>query len=88
MSKNCPKIIDAAKELPNFYVCLSGPTQWGIQALYNTLGPEKLMFGSDSGIGNAAITTAYLRRIDRLKAPQEHKDMILGLNAKRFLFGD
>ena len=83
-----PDLIDAAKELPNLYICLSGPTQQGIQAFYDELGPEKLMFGSDGGIGSAAVTTAYLRRIERLEAPQEHKDMILGLNAKRFLFGD
>ena len=66
-------------------MCLSGPTQWGIQRLYDELGPEKLMFGSDAGCGPAAIATAYLRRIERLLAPAEHKDMILGLNAKRFL---
>lgn len=83
-----PDFIDAAKELPNLYICLSGPTQWGIQKLYDALGPEKLMFGSDGGCGPASITTAYLRRIALLKAPEEHKSMILGGNAMRFLFGD
>ena len=80
-----PDLIDAARELPNLYICLSGPTQWGIQKLYDALGPEKLMFGSDGGCGPAAITTAYLRRIERLKAPAAHKDMILGQNAMRFI---
>jgi len=83
-----PDHIDAARELPNLYICLSGPTQWGIQTLYDRLGPEKLMFGTDGGIGHPAVTTAYLRRIDRLKAPLDHKEMILGLNAKRFLLGE
>jgi len=83
-----PDLIDAAKELPNLYVCLSGPTQWGIQRLYDELGPEKLMFGSDAGCGPPAIATAYLRRIERLQAPASHKDMILGLNARRFILGD
>jgi predicted TIM-barrel fold metal-dependent hydrolase len=49
------------------------------------LGPEKLLFGSDGGIGHGAITTAYLRRIERLKAPPKHKEMILGENALRFI---
>jgi predicted TIM-barrel fold metal-dependent hydrolase len=80
-----PDLIDAARELPNLYICLSGPTQWAIQKLYDALGPEKLMFGSDGGCGPAAITTAYLRRIERLKAPAAHKDMILGENALRFI---
>jgi predicted ATPase len=55
------------------------------QTLYDELGPEKLLFGSDGGLGHRAITTAYLRRIDRLKAPQEHKAMILGGNALKFI---
>jgi predicted TIM-barrel fold metal-dependent hydrolase len=83
-----PDLIDAAKELPNLFVCLSGPTQWAIQTFYDELGPEKLLFGSDAGCGPPAIATAYLRRIDRLRAPARHKEMILGLNARRFILGD
>jgi predicted TIM-barrel fold metal-dependent hydrolase len=82
-----PDFLDAVRELPNLYLCLSGPTQWGIQKLYDVLGPAKLMFGSDGGCGPAAITTAYLRRIGRLRAREEHKAMILGRNAMEFLFG-
>ena len=83
-----PEHIDGVRELPNLYICLSGPTQWGIQKLYDELGPERLMFGSDGGIGTPAITAAYLRRIERLKAPEEDKQKILGINAMRFLFGE
>ena len=83
-----PDYLAAVKELPNLYICLSGPTQWGIQKLYDELGPDKLMFGSDGGIGSPAITTAYLRRIERLKASEEDKRLILGINAMRFLFGE
>lgn len=80
-----PDLIDGARELPHLYICLSGPTQWGLQALYDALGPEKLLFGSDGGIGHPAVTTAYLRRIARLRAPAAHKAMILGENARRFI---
>jgi len=80
-----PDYIKAVKELPNLWICLSGPTQWGIQTLYDELGPERLLFGSDGGIGHASITTAYLRRIEGMNAPEEHKKMILGLNAARLL---
>jgi uncharacterized protein len=83
-----PDFIPAAAELPNLWLCLSGPTQWGIQRLYDGLGPDKLLFGSDAGLGPTSITSAYLRRIDRLDAPPDHKTMILGANALRFLFGD
>ena len=80
-----PDFIDAVKELPNLWICLSGPTQWGIQTLYNELGPDRLLFGSDGGIGHRSVITAYLRRIDRLDAPQEHKQMILGGNALKLI---
>ena len=80
-----PDLIPAARELPNLWICLSGPTQWGIQKTYDEVGPEKLFFGSDGGLGHPAIIKAYLRRIERLNAPPEHKKMILGENAARFL---
>jgi len=79
------EFIQSAKELPNLYICLSGPPQWGMQQLYNELGPEKLLFGSDGGTGHPAGITAYLRRIRKMDVPEEHKKMILGTNALRFL---
>ena len=80
-----PDLIPAVRELPNLWVCLSGPTQWGIQRLYDELGPSKLMFGSDGGLGHPAVIRAYLRRIARLRAPEEDKAMILGGAALRFI---
>lgn len=77
--------VETAADIPNLWLCLSGPTQWGIQALYDRLGPERLMFGSDGGLGTPAITKAYMSRIRSLRAPEEHKAMILGGNAQRFL---
>ena len=46
-----------------------------------------MLFGSDGGLGHRAITTAYLRRIERLKAPKKHKEMILSGNALNFIKG-
>jgi len=80
--------VRAAKDVPNLWICLSGPTQWGIQKLYDALGPERLLWGSDGGLGTAAAIKCYLRRIERLKAPAGDKEMILGENAMRFLFGE
>lgn len=85
LREHWPDFIPAVQDLPNLWLCLSGPPQWGIQALYDALGPERLLFGSDGGLGHAAIITAYLRRIRRLRAPEEHKAMILGGNAQRFM---
>ena len=88
LREHWPDLIPAVRELPNLWVCLSGPTQWGIQTLYDELGPEKLMFGSDGGLGHPAVIKAYIRRVERLQAPDEHKKMIWGENAMRFLFGE
>ena len=80
-----PEYVEYAGTVKNLFICTSGPTQWGIQTLYDRLGPERLIFGSDAGCGPPAIITAYLRRIDRLQAPIAHKEMILGLNAQQLL---
>lgn len=70
---------------PNLWYCLSGPTQLGTQALYEALGPEKLFFGSDAGLGTPVSTYAYIKRIENLNAPEEHKRMIFSENAVAFL---
>ena len=78
-------VIGPARELPNYWLCLSGPTQQGIQGLYDALGPDKLLFGSDGGMGRPAVTANYLRRIRALRAPAPDIAAILGDNALRFL---
>jgi predicted TIM-barrel fold metal-dependent hydrolase len=78
-------IVEPARQLDNYWICLSGPTQQGIQTLYDQLGPDKLLFGSDGGSMHPGVTANYLRRIRALKAPQADIDRILGLNAARFL---
>ncbi|HUV08384.1 MAG TPA: amidohydrolase family protein [Spirochaetia bacterium] len=80
-----PEFIPAARSLQNLWICLMGPTQWGMQQLYDHLGAEKLMFGSDGGLGHPAIIRTYLKRIERLRAPESDKRLILGENAWRFL---
>ena len=77
-----------AEKNANVYLetCYSNP--YAIKQAVERVGAEKVMFGSDAGCGPAAIATAYLRRIERLRAPARHKDMILGLNARRFILGE
>ncbi len=57
-----PDVIAAAKELPNYYVVLNGPVQQGMQQIYDEVGPDKLMFGSDGGSFHPVMVTWYLRR--------------------------
>jgi uncharacterized protein len=78
-------VIAAAKELTNYWICLSGPTQQGIQTIYDELGADKLLFGSDGGTGHPAVVANYLRRVRALRAPAADIEKILGLNALAFL---
>jgi hypothetical protein len=78
-------VIEPARELDNYWICLSGPTQQGIQTIYDELGPDKLMFGSDGGSMHPAVVANYLRRVRALDAPAKDVDRILGVNALRFL---
>jgi len=77
-------VIEPARELDNYWVCVSGPTQQGIQTLYDEPAADKLLFGS-GGSRSAAWTGNYLRRIRALRAPAEDMEKILRLNALRFL---
>jgi predicted TIM-barrel fold metal-dependent hydrolase len=77
--------ITAAKELPNYFIVLNGPVQQGMQAIYDAVGPGKLMFGSDGGSFHPAVVTWYLRRAKAMRLPPEHLEQILGLNALRLV---
>jgi len=85
MREQWREVITPAKELSNYWICLSGLTQQGMQALFDELGADKLLFGSDGGSMHRAVTANYLRQVRSLAAPQEEIDKILGLNALRLL---
>jgi predicted TIM-barrel fold metal-dependent hydrolase len=80
-----PDVIEPARELPNYWICLCGPNQLGLQTLYDELGPDKLLFGSDGGCMHPATTVFHLRRIRALLAPAGDIEKILALNALRLL---
>jgi predicted TIM-barrel fold metal-dependent hydrolase len=80
-----PDTIAPAKELPNYYIVLNGPVQQGMQQIYDEVGPDKLMFGSDGGSFHPAQITWYLARARALRAPAADLEKILGLNALRLV---
>jgi predicted TIM-barrel fold metal-dependent hydrolase len=83
-----PEFIPVANELPNLWLCLMGPTQWGLQRLYDEWGPDRLMFGSDGGLGHPSIIQTYMKRIEGLRMPRRDRDLIMGENAWRFIHQD
>ena len=80
-----PDVIAPAKELPNYHVVLNGPVQQGMQQIYDEVGPDKLLFGSDGGSFHPVMTTWYLGRARALRLPPEDLEKILGLYALRLL---
>jgi len=77
--------IQPAKELPNYYIVLNGPVQSGMQKIYDEVGADKLMFGSDGGSFHPSTVTWYLRRARALRAPAADLEKILGLTALRLV---
>jgi predicted TIM-barrel fold metal-dependent hydrolase len=80
-----PDTIGPAKELPNYYIVLNGPVQQGMQKIYDEVGADKLMFGSDGGSFHPTTVSWYLRRARALRAPADDLEKILGLTALRLV---
>ena len=80
-----PDVIEPARELENYWLCLNGPNQLALQTLYDELGADRLLFGSDGGCMHPATTIFHLRRIRSLRASEEDMEKILGLNALRLV---
>jgi predicted TIM-barrel fold metal-dependent hydrolase len=77
------EIVAVAPDVPNYWVCPAGVPLQGIQALYGALGPERILFGSDSVTGNISTVASALRRLRSLLVPAEHLDLMLGGNVAR-----
>ena len=87
--------------LPNIYVDSSGSNQWvrwmpyplSLEDLfrksYETIGPERMLFGSDSSAFPRGFSLRYLqdqlRICYQLNFPEEHIRMIFGGNAAKLL---
>lgn len=86
---------------PNIHVDSSGSNQWmrwmpypldlesAFRKAYETMGPERIVFGSDSSWFPRGFSVRYLQdqiRICRqLNFPQEHLELIFSGNARRLL---
>jgi predicted TIM-barrel fold metal-dependent hydrolase len=63
----------------------SPTTQQGLQTLFDELGAEKLLYGSDGGYSHRAVIKRALMQINYLKASPQEKEKILGKNALRLV---
>jgi predicted TIM-barrel fold metal-dependent hydrolase len=82
LSEQWRDVIHPAKELPNYWVCVPSPTtQQGLQTLYDELGADKLLYGSDGGAFHPGTIHRALIQIRHLQAPDEDIETILSKNA-------
>lgn len=50
-----------------------------------TVGADRIMFGTDYPFGGAASVRAYVQKVEQLNVPQEHREAIFSGNADRLL---
>ncbi len=77
----CIESLVLASQCPNVYLDTSVGIPYGILMAYQTLGPDRILFGSDGpAAGPAKLEVEKVRLLD---APVEHKRKILYDNAVR-----
>jgi predicted TIM-barrel fold metal-dependent hydrolase len=80
-----PDAMIAAQEQKNIWLGLPGPTLAGMQSIVETIGADRILFGSDGGLGHPSAISYALRIINELKINNFDKEKILGLNIARLI---
>jgi len=74
----------AAKRFDNIFFETAGAQAIAMQSVVNTVGPERLIFGSDSPFGGINNQLYQLENI-RMSIPEQYHDLVLGGNAARII---
>ena len=82
--RGSPAVIEAARALPNIYLetCGSGCVNGGVQRVVESVGPDRVLYGSDYLLFDMR---AQIGKIVTADISEEAKRKILGLNAARLL---
>jgi predicted TIM-barrel fold metal-dependent hydrolase len=80
-----PDALLAARQLDNLWVGTSGVPYDGLQKMVDTLGPERILFGTDGGAGHPSTMAYRLAGVKALRISQEAREAILGGNLARLL---
>jgi uncharacterized protein len=74
-----------AARLPNVWICLCGPHQRAMELLCQAADPERILWGSDYGVGFSDPIDYRLNLLRRARLSDELRERILGANALRLL---
>lgn len=80
-----PDALLAARQLDNLWLGTSGVPLNGLQKMVDTLGPERLVFGSDGGAGHPSTITYRLGLVKALRISDQAREAILGGSMARLL---
>jgi predicted TIM-barrel fold metal-dependent hydrolase len=75
-----PDALRAARQLDNLWLGTSGVPYHGLQKMVDTLGPERLLFGTDGGAGHPSSMAYRLEVVKALQISDEAREAILGKN--------
>ena len=78
-----PDALLAARELDNLWLETSRAPLNGLQKMVDTLGPERIVFGSNTFV--PATITYSLREVEALRLSDEARELILGGNMARLM---
>jgi predicted TIM-barrel fold metal-dependent hydrolase len=76
---------DLVRDVPNLYLCYSGPKAGELPYLVRTTGADKILFGSDSGLSDWKSLAERLDDVHEAGIEERDLEKILYQNAARLL---
>jgi uncharacterized protein len=73
------------RDIPNLYACVCGPRAGWVQALVQTAGADKVLFGSDFGFTDWTILAEFLDNVREAELDASELQSVLYGNAKTLL---
>lgn len=80
-----PDALLAARQLDNLWLGTSGVPFHGLQQMVDSLGPERILFGTDGGAGHPSTMAYRLGVVEALRISDAAREAILGGNLARLL---
>lgn len=75
----------AVQRVPNLWLIPSGTPPYGLQRMLDTIGTERLVFGSDAGYGGMHWQPFQLRKLRELALSPDEESAVLGGNALKLV---
>jgi predicted TIM-barrel fold metal-dependent hydrolase len=81
----CEPAAQLVRDIPNLYACVCGPRAGDVRHLVDVAGPEKVIFGSDYGLGDWLILEDRLDAVRFAGLTETESEAVLWRNAARLL---